>query len=102
MASQPRKTRPEVARWCDRRSVILVTWGFYTSQLTQAHVLESVLDALTCSFFPGEKGYGGLAAARDARPYIGTTFGAYGSIDPVDKKRCDTDLPSPSKKSTNS
>ena len=50
--------------------------------------LDTVLDALTASFIPGGKGYGGLPAARHARSYIEETFGAYGSIDQVDKKRC--------------
>ena len=62
------------------------------------HVVpESVLNALTSNFFPGGKGYGGLPAARDAGSYIKETFGAYGFIDPVDKKRCTTKSPSSSK-----
>lgn len=57
-------------------------------------MLESVLDALTANFFPAGKAYGGLPAARDAVPFIKATFGAFGSIDEVEKKRCDKSLPS--------
>ena len=55
--------------------------------------LESVLDALAASFFPSGKGYGGLLLARNAASYIRETFNAYGSIDKIDKKRCNIALP---------
>ena len=54
---------------------------------------ESVLDALTGSFFPSGKGYGGLPLARNATSHIRETFSTYGSIDDIDKKRCDIALP---------
>ena len=47
---------------------------------------ESVLNALTGSIFPGGKGYGALHDVQ----FIKGAFDAYGSIDPVDKKRCNT------------
>ena len=55
-------------------------------------VLDSVLDALTSSFFPDGKGYGGLPAARHAGSYIKETFDAYGFTDPIDNKRCNKSL----------
>ena len=55
--------------------------------------LESVLTALTASFFPSGKGYGGLPLARSATSHIKETFSAYGSIDDIDKKRCNIVLP---------
>ena len=55
--------------------------------------LESVLDALTTSFFPSGIGYGGLPLARNATSHIKETFSAYGSIDDNDKKRCNIALP---------
>ena len=55
--------------------------------------LESVLDAITTCFFPSGKGYGGLPLARNATSHIKETFSAYGSIDNIDKKRCDIALP---------
>lgn len=50
---------------------------------------DSVLNTLTSRFFPGGKGYGAL---RDAESYLKETFDAYGSNDPVDKRRCNTHL----------
>ena len=55
--------------------------------------LESVLDALTTSFFPSGKGYGVLPLARNATSHIRETFNAYGSTDDNDKKRCSIALP---------
>ena len=54
---------------------------------------ESVLDALTTSFFPNGKGFGGLPLVRNATSHVTETFGAYGSIDYIDKKRCNIALP---------
>ena len=55
--------------------------------------VESVLDALTTSFFPSGKGYGVLPIARNATSHVRETFNAYGSIDDIDKKRCSIALP---------
>ena len=57
---------------------------------------ESVLDALTTSFFPSGKGYGGLPLARNATSHIRETFSDYGSINDVDKRRCNIALSYPS------
>lgn len=55
---------------------------------------DSVLHTLSSSFFPDVRGYGGLSATRNAGSYIEDTFAAYGSIDPIDRKRYwrETDL----------
>lgn len=55
--------------------------------------VESVLDALTTSFFPSGKGYGVLPIAQNATSHVRETFNAYGSIDNIDKKRCSIALP---------